>query len=632
MSGIAAIIRFDGAPIECDQIKKITTAMSYRGPDGINHWVNGSVALGQCMLRTTPESLEETQPLCNEDQSLVLVMDGRLDNWVELRSELQSHGTRLSSHADAELVLKAYETWGKECLLHIDGDFAFLIWDQRRREAFCARDRVGSKPFHYHWDGRRLIVSSDLHPIFAAPSVAQTPNKGMIAEILSNEWYSRAETMWCGVMRLVAAHYMSADGNGIRIEQYWSPPLEVTIHYKRDEEYFEHYREVFADCVRRASRSHRPLACEVSGGLDSSAVFCMAERLRQAGRLPAPALKGYTWIFDAKTDADEVEYARAVGAHLGLEIEEIEPFKPELSWFECRMREERDLPTYPNSAMAVSLRKAMARNGSRAVLNGEGGDEWLGGRRLYYAEQLAGRQWGQLYKSLREDIGAVGLRQTIAWLTRHGLVHFLPRPIKEAGRRLVVPAGPNNFDSAFWLSPEMQATFNERRAKFDRNHYLNVQDFARRAMFMVLTSAFGVHTQELIDRRDARLGLELRTPMYARRFIEFAFATPERIRLRGDTKKFIHIKAMEKLLPALLLRRRTKADFSIAFRWQLDKLRYDLLTQIPMDLGDMLRVEGIAKLYQAYSVGPVEEAPIWELWAIYACHRILRPAWRSGRV
>ena len=92
MSGIAGIIRFDGAPVEPGLVEKMTSAMSHRGPDGIHHWVRGSVALGQCMLRTTPESLEETQPLTNEDESLVLVMDGRVDNWEELRKELLGRG------------------------------------------------------------------------------------------------------------------------------------------------------------------------------------------------------------------------------------------------------------------------------------------------------------------------------------------------------------------------------------------------------------------------------------------------------------------------------------------------------------------------------------------------------------
>ena len=169
MSGIAGIIHYHGAPVEPGLVEKMTNAMAYRGPDGINHWVKGSVALGQCMLRTTPESLEENQPLTNEDKSLVMVMDGRVDNWEELRRELLGRGAILRNRSDAELVLRAYETWGRECLVRIDGDFALSIWDARRQIVFCARDRIGNKPFHYHWNGNTLAFASDLHPILALP-------------------------------------------------------------------------------------------------------------------------------------------------------------------------------------------------------------------------------------------------------------------------------------------------------------------------------------------------------------------------------------------------------------------------------------------------------------------------------
>ena len=202
MSGIAGIIRFDGAPVEPGLIAKMTAAMPYRGPDGINHWVRGPVALGQCMLRTTWESHAETQPLTNEDETLILVMDGWLSNWEELRAELLAKGAPLRTRADAELVLRAYETWGKDCLSRIDGDFAFVIWDQRVREAFCARDRIGNKPFNYHFDGKTLVFASELHAILGLPWVPEVLNEGMIAEIASDEWMSREETIWTGIYRI----------------------------------------------------------------------------------------------------------------------------------------------------------------------------------------------------------------------------------------------------------------------------------------------------------------------------------------------------------------------------------------------------------------------------------------------
>ena len=259
MSGIAGIIHFDGRPVEPGQVEAMTAAMHYRGPDGINHWRRGNVALGQCMLRTTPESLEETQPLTNEDESLVLVMDGRVDNWEELRRELLGKGAVLRTRADAELVLRAYEVWGRDCLPHIDGDFALVIWDARRQEAFCARDRVGNKPFNYHWNGRTLVFASELHTILALPWVAEVLNQDTLAEYLGTEWYSLDETLWQGVLRLKPAHCMVAKGQGgLRLQRYWVPDLQPTLPCRTDEDYIEYYRALFTDVVRRMSRSLAP--------------------------------------------------------------------------------------------------------------------------------------------------------------------------------------------------------------------------------------------------------------------------------------------------------------------------------------------------------------------------------------
>ena len=208
MSGIAAALRFDGGPALSGLVETMTAAMDFRGPDGIHHWTDGAAAIGQCLLCTTAESLAETLPLVGEDSRLALVMDGRLDNWEELRGELLAKGVRLRGRTDSELVLRAYETWGADCAARLDGDFVFVIWDQQRREAFCVRDQTGAKPLHYHWNGQRLLIASDLHAIYAAAPEARAPNEGMLAEILAGEWYARDETLWRGIMKLTPAHQM----------------------------------------------------------------------------------------------------------------------------------------------------------------------------------------------------------------------------------------------------------------------------------------------------------------------------------------------------------------------------------------------------------------------------------------
>ncbi len=315
------MLRFDGRPVEPDVIQRMTGAMAYRGADGLTHWIVEGAALGHCMFRTTAESLEERQPLADEAGHFHLVMDGWLANPAELRAELEAHGVSLRDKSDAELVLRAWQTWREQCCDHIDGEFAFVIWDSQRRSAFAARDHLGLRPLHWHWDGRRLLIASDINGVMAVGDFEPRLNVSKVAEHVAHNMISLEDTLWQDVMRLPPANAMWVTAYGPRVFRYWLPPLDAPLRYSREEDYVEHYRELLADSVRRASRTHLPLGCEVSGGLDSSAVFAIAHRDLQAGRLPAPSLHGYTYSFPPGGPEDEIEFAEAVGQHLGVNID-----------------------------------------------------------------------------------------------------------------------------------------------------------------------------------------------------------------------------------------------------------------------------------------------------------------------
>lgn len=618
MSGIAAVFHFDGSNVEPGTIERLTEEMAYRGPDGISHWQDGPAALGFGALHTTAESMTAAQPLVSDDGNLVLVLDGHLHNLEALRDELRAKGAAIRTRSDAEVVLRAYEVWGEGCPLRIEGEFAFVIWDRRQGTAFCARDHAGLKPLHYHWDGKRLIIASDPGAILVAPGIAQEPNKVMIAQVLTNEWITRGETIWKGVMRLLPATWARFGKDGMRTAIYWSPPTEVTIRYRRDEDYYDHYRELLVDCVRQSSRSQLPVASDVSGGLDSSAVFAVAEDLRRKGQLLAPGLKGYTYRFEQGSAPDELDFARAVAAHVGAEVQEVEPFFPDLSWFAERARLDRDMAPYPNTAMAVSIGEKLVQDGCRVSLSGEGGDEWLAGRAYYYAEQISERDWPAVGRSFREDMSDMGVGAVSYRLARFGLVPYLPATVMRLLRSRR-PKGPNAFDGAFWLDPAIEQVLTECRNAADKSSAMAIANRPRRSMFESLKNPFFELARDQFDRQCARVGYEPRTPMYARRFIEFAFSTPERIRLRGRTVKHVHIQALDALLPEKVRNRRTKADFSLAFERHLDKMHDVFVDLLPAAGGDYLRRGGMERLYSCYRKWPVDIRPIWELWGTFAC-------------
>ena len=618
MSGIAGIIRFNDTPVEPGLVNKMTSSMSYRGPDGIHHWVKGSVAMGQCMLCTTPESLVENQPLTNEDETLVLVMDGRVDNWEALRKKLLGKGAVLRNRSDAELVLRSYEIWKEDCLSHIDGDFALVIWDARKQEAFCARDRMGTKPFNYHWDGNTLSFASELHAILALPWVANKINEGILAEFLAAEWYSQDETLWCEILRLGPAHQFVVSERKLLLKQYWEPDPWASLQYSKDEEYFEHYRELLTGSVRRLARSHKHVAIEVSGGLDSSAIFCLAEHLRCANVLGAPGVKGYTIAFTGDAKADELEYAQAVGEYLGVQINEIPPSRMPLSWLDERARAYSYFPGFANSNMAQNMLQKVSNEGSRVIMNGVGGDVWLNGSRSYYTEELANWRWNKLYNCFRADASVFGSNQAIKWFFRHGCFPLLPVSFQNKLRQQVGKLrGRTVTRDLFWLSPVMQEHIRLRKEKFS----------ARRSQYELLQNwndaYLGIANEEG-EMRYSRFGLEVRQPLNTAEFVQFAFSTPERLRLRGDSYKYIHVQALQTLMPQVIINRRTKAEFSSMFREHLDQMEEVFTVNLALERSDWITKDGINKLFEQYKDNPHLGWTLWVLWSIYGCDRFLR--------
>ena len=580
MSGIAGVIRFDGAPVEVGLVERMTSAMAHRGPDGIQHWASGAVAVGHCMLRTTPESLQEHQPLGNEDESVVLVMDGRVDNWEDLRRDLMGRGAALRTRADAELVLRAYETWGRDCLLRIEGDFALVIWDGRRREAFCARDRVGKKTFNYRWDGTTLAFASELHAILALPGMREELNEGLLAEVLADEWRSHDETFWKGILRLPAAHRMTVSARSARPERYWAPDLWETLPYTREDDYVEHYRALLVDVVRRTSRSHLPVACEVSGGLDSSAIFAVAEHLRRQQQLPAPAIGGYCLKFEDAPDAEERAYSRAVGDasrrdHRGMRRDaEAGVVVPGLG---------ASIPRIPR----LPERRDVAGDAAGGARARRAGDAVWCRRGLVVGRALAGRllqrrTWppgrsGEVRAAFSADRRELGLWPAAWVLFRFGAVTLLPDAIKNVLRAVRWPGRGRLLRVSSRLEQELE----RRRTRHGRPSAPAVRRWTQALQLEMLEAAFDALAYEIEERAACSQGLELRYPFFNHKIIQLAFSTPERLRSRGRMAKRIHRRALAGFLPELVLRREDKADFMVMFRRQLDPLMDQIRSEHP---------------------------------------------------
>lgn len=612
MAGLALVLRNDGREDALSVATRMTGTMEFRALDGVSHWNGGCVALGHCRTDVCAEASEGSQPCVSEDSELVLAMDGYISNWHELRQELLSRGARLRNRSDAELFLHAYDQWGEQCGNHVDGEFSVVLWDERLKAVFCVRDHHGLRPLYYCWDGSTFLAATDIRALHAAQSRTFRHNRGYIAEVMANRWYSRDQTVWEDILRLPSAHSLSLRGNKLERHEYWKLPTDIQIRYRSDREYFEHYRDLLSDCVRRVSRSSYPLAFEVSGGLDSSAVFAIADRLQKEGQLLCGSIKGYCLAGDAGSQADELHYSRLVGSFLGQTINEVPIFAPGVDWFARQSAEDHDMAMYPNGAMSVGLEQAAAADGCRAIVTGHGGDQWLDGSPRYYDELLRSGELLQLIRALKEDIGFFGVRRAIALFLRNAIGINLPVPVKSALRTLLKRGSSGGTPNLYWLSQDLRHELAVRRAKYE-----DPDEMDGHASYKLdnIYNPFLPVALDPMERQRAKSGLESRSPMLSRAFIEFCSTTPERIRLRGGTKKFVHRKAMEGLLPPEVCERPTKAYFDPVFwkqqRQAIEQCELSLENRV---FGELVDSPGLRRMLTSLDREDVDSDGIWEIW------------------
>jgi asparagine synthase (glutamine-hydrolysing) len=287
--------------------------------------------------------------------------------------------------------------------------------------------------------------------------------------------------------------------------------------------------------------------------------------------------------------------------------------------------EDRNIAGYPNGAMSIAIGETLVQDGCRVILNGEGGDEWLAGKRFYFAEQLAARDWKSLAASFREDLAALGPRMTAWNLYRYGAAPMLPRWLLDARLRLRDAIRPDSFSHATWLAPDMLELLEQRRAARDRKQFTSIRNPAQRSMYMVMTDPFAIIVWDQFSRHSARIGYEIRTPMYARKFIEFAFSTPERIRLRGNIPKYIHIAALAGLLPEVVANRKTKAEFSFPFNRHL-LAKGGLLTHAVQGNGSgFLNPKCVGELQDRYRGDRTQGRETWALWSMFEIEGLFGP-------
>ena len=541
MSVICAI--FSPSGVSREDVATVQGSLAAYPHDAAGSWAAGPMALAACTLHTTSEAQAQDQPIVTQDERLACVFDGYLVNHLEVAADLEARGVSLKNKSDVEIALRAYEVWGEGCADRLHGEFAFIIADLRKGRLYAARDHQGYVPLYFLQDGDRLIIASDFRTIMALQPKVLEPNLRYLGQLVTNRWYLRDETPWKQIRRMRRAHHLSFDGERLTTRKYWQPPTDVTIVYKSLEEYAEHYLEVLTDCVRRASRSHVQAGVAISGGLDSSALFVLADKLESEGRWQAPGFHGYSLAAADGTSAFELPYARAAANHVGRSISEIPLFDPDIDYYTRDAEWHRDIPIPSNGAMMINLEEAVVGDGGRILINGVGGDEWLQGAGHSYAEFLDDRDARGFARTLMDEADFRGtipaisqsLRQTMAWASPTRLREMIRRQMRERRRR--------DDPALSWLAPELREALAEAEEAYEAD--MPKEPMAWSKVHLATTPRDDL-THSLMRRQRNRIGLESRHPMLYRQFIEFSASTPAHIKRRGAATKVVPRLAMQR--------------------------------------------------------------------------------------
>jgi len=574
-------------------------AIVHRGPDDAGTYIEDSVALG--MRRLSIIDLETgQQPIANEDGSVVIVFNGEIYNFRELRSQLEARGHVFRTHVDTEAIVHAYEEWGDDCVLRLNGIFAFAIWDRAQRRLLLARDHFGVKPLYYSWDGQRLLYASEIKAMRPWGVPTEVDLEGLDLA-LTLGYVPSPFTLFRGVRKLAPGHLITFSTQpNCKFEErrYWN--FVPTIERRSEADTIAGLRERLERAVERQMMSDVPIGALLSGGIDSTAIVTLMRKFSDDVRTFSIGIKNAPEI-------NELPGARATARRLGTRHTEIEVDASEYIEFLPRAYRFLEEPCTPSSLLTYFVCK-LARESVKVVLTGQGADELFAGYPRYLGERY-GDTYRRLPSSFTRLLLPVLARRLRAPLRVRRAVDALaePRPTHRFRRihevfsddersrilrqecRAVLDASSTHFDPTREWSAGL-----ERLNPFEQLLYIDARTSLSDNLLL-----FG-------DKMAMATSVEARVPFLDLELAEYAESIPGEQKVRRGRKKYILRRALADWVPEDVLKGR-KLGFQIPevawFRGPLNRFLDELLTDRQAILPRYLEAERIAELLAAHRSG-----------------------------
>lgn len=614
MCGIAGFTQFSQPMGTIDTLKAMGNAILHRGPDAGGEYLDDHVGLAHRRLSIIDLSEAGNQPMYSRDQQLVIVFNGEIYNFLELRAELQEQGYAFKTHTDTEVILALYQHHGEACLDRLNGMFAFALWDKQQQKLFIARDRVGKKPLYYfHQDGR-FAFASEIKALLTLPEIPRDIRLDAVYDFFAYQYVPDPKSIFKHIHKLPPGHYMTVTAQGITTQQYWDVSFK-TVNHSSETQLTEELLELATRCTKRRMVSDVPLGAFLSGGIDSSGVVAM-----MALNSENPVIT-CSIGFDEKR-FNETEFARIVAEKYNTDHHEFtvhqnvkENLEKIVRFFDEPFADPSLVPTYFVSELA--------RQQVTVAIAGDGGDEVFAGYEKYSIDAIENRLRNRFPAWLRKRVFpklANLLAKSNATLCRKGKSLLTSLSVDPAMGFYLTNA---QIDDRHWnnlIKPQIKSQLGDYHpSKLTTDAYANADgpDHLAKILYTDMKTYLPGGILVKVDRMSMANSLEVRAPLLDKEIIEFAANLPSGIKFNQGEKKYILKQAFKRLLPDDILYRK-KMGFSVPLaswlREELKELAEAYLFTKSSGIQQFFEMQEVRKIWEEHQSAKADHSAL--LWSM----------------
>ena len=554
MCGIAGFVGFNNNLL----LKKMLNSIKHRGPDGWGVYADpkNKVSIGNRRLAIIDIKTGQ-QPIHNENKTMWIVFNGEIYNYQELTEKLKKMGHKFYTKSDTEMIIHAYEEWGEKCLNRFNGMWGLAIFDSKKRELFLARDRFGVKNIYYYWDGDSFLFASEIKALLQHGLITRIPNNKIIYDYLVHGIVDHTEeTFFKGIKRIMPGHCLIVGRNGVKLKKYWDMPKlnkKMTFSSKNDEKCAKKLYELLEDAVRMRLISEVPVGTCLSGGIDSSSIVSIINRLlfSNAGirNVIGERQKTFSAVYDNE-EVDEREYIDEIVKNTGVEKNYVFPSAERL-WKEIKkIVYYQDEPFCSTSIYAQWNVMRVASKKVKVLLDGQGADELLAGYLPYCGIFLFDLMKRKNFLSLTKEVA----------LSFDTIMFLLPQYLGKNEKTVILK---EVIDQTF-LSKYRGIVMELKNKSMADILY---DDFVRRSIPQLLRYE---------DRNSMAFSIEARVPFLDYRIVKYLFSLPVTQKVRDGWTKFVLRNALKGVVPGKIRKRRTKIGFETPEYAWLIQLRHEI--------------------------------------------------------